>query len=321
MRRRGRHEDEASQLRKPLLSEEEDADLGEDVWYGSARRAYEPVSTRSADAEEDDTHKTSREHAAASRWWQDNFATVLLKWITWIEMLPGAFGSFLNYIGRKLFGLFQPSSTSGQLPPPKLSPIQVERFERLRARASVPFSSTSPSHQEALQKLWRLAYPHQQLTGMVSEQWKEMGWQGTDPSTDFRGGGFISLENLLYFAEKHPRDFQRLLKKEDGERAQWEYPFAVAGLNLSFMLVDLLDLKAEDGVPRSAPGRGFLRFLEDDDSAFDALYVRAFLLLDAEWLRMRASYMEFNVVMKAVRAKLEHLLSSSRLKSMDEIVL
>jgi hypothetical protein len=33
----------------------------------------------------------------------------------------------------------------------------------------------------------------------------------------------------------------------------------------------------------------------EDESAFDALYVRAFLLLDAEWLKMRASYMEFNV--------------------------
>uniref|UniRef100_A0A8R7PTM6 ELMO domain-containing protein n=1 Tax=Triticum urartu TaxID=4572 RepID=A0A8R7PTM6_TRIUA len=30
-----------------------------------------------------------------------------------------------------------------------------------------------------------------------------MGWQGKDPSTDFRGGGFISLENLLYFAKNY----------------------------------------------------------------------------------------------------------------------
>nr|CAB3491545.1 unnamed protein product [Digitaria exilis] len=28
-----------------------------------------------------------------------------------------------------------------------------------------------------------------------------MGWQGRDPSTDFRGAGFISLENLLFFAK------------------------------------------------------------------------------------------------------------------------
>jgi hypothetical protein len=34
------------------------------------------------------------------------------------------------------------------------------------------------------------------------------------------------------------------LKKENGKRAEWEYPFAVAGLNLSFMLAQMLDLRA-----------------------------------------------------------------------------
>jgi hypothetical protein len=41
IRRRGRqHVDEGSQLRKPLLAEaqEEDEQLGEDLWYGSERR-------------------------------------------------------------------------------------------------------------------------------------------------------------------------------------------------------------------------------------------------------------------------------------------
>ncbi|GAA0173994.1 scaffold/adaptor protein [Lithospermum erythrorhizon] len=64
-----------------------------------------------------------------------------------------------------------------------------------------------------------------------------MGWQGTDPSTDFRGGGFISLENLIYFAKAYPESFQDLLSKRIGERSEWEYPFAVAGINISFVLV------------------------------------------------------------------------------------
>jgi hypothetical protein len=43
------------------------------------------------------------------------------------ELLPSAFGSFFNFIGRKLFGLFQSSKASGQTPPPVLSPTQVGR--------------------------------------------------------------------------------------------------------------------------------------------------------------------------------------------------
>lgn len=97
--------------------------------------------------------------------------------------------------------------------------------------------------QDALKLLWRLAYPDRVLPSLKSDLWKEMGWQGPDPSTDFRyvtnltrdriseakhlivvvsaenviyttllsenlnslfrGGGFISLENLIFFAQKY----------------------------------------------------------------------------------------------------------------------
>lgn len=40
--------------------------------------------------------------------------------------------------------------------------------------------------QDALKQLWKLAYPDRKLPGLKSELWKEMGWQGPDPSTDFR---------------------------------------------------------------------------------------------------------------------------------------
>ena len=40
--------------------------------------------------------------------------------------------------------------------------------------------------QEALKALWHATYPDQELQGLISEQWKDMGWQGRDPSTDFR---------------------------------------------------------------------------------------------------------------------------------------
>ncbi|KAL5053944.1 hypothetical protein RYX36_034626, partial [Vicia faba] len=36
-----------------------------------------------------------------------------------------------------------------------------------------------------------------------------------------------------------------LLLKKDGDRATWEYPFAVVGINTSFMLIQMLDLYSE----------------------------------------------------------------------------
>ncbi|WZZ40609.1 hypothetical protein YC2023_036868 [Brassica napus] len=131
--------------------------------------------------------------------------------------------------------------------------------------------------EECLQNRIDVAYD----TTIPLHQWKEMGWQGKDPSTDFRGGGFISLENLLYFARNFQKSFQDLLRKQVGERSVWEYPFAVAGINLTFMLIQMLDLEAVK--PRTVT---FLKFLSENESAFDILYCIAFKLMDQQWLSM-----------------------------------
>ncbi|KAK6919031.1 ELMO domain [Dillenia turbinata] len=171
------------------------------------------------------------------------------------------------------------------------NPIQEQRLHRLQERLQVPFDETRPDHQEALRALWHAAFPNVKLKGLISEQWKDMGWQGPNPSTDFRGCGFVSLENLLFFARTYPASFHRLLFKRDGMRAAWEYPFAVAGINISFMLIQMLDLSSED------------------EEAFDVLYCIAFEMMDAQWLAMRASYMEFNEVLQGTRTQLERELS------------
>ncbi|KAK8648089.1 hypothetical protein V6N13_128851 [Hibiscus sabdariffa] len=152
-----------------------------------------------------------------------------------------------------------------------LTPIQVQRLQKLQERIRIPFDETRPDHQEALKELWHIAFPNVALKGLISEQWKEMGWQGPNPSTDFR-----------------------LLLKLDGTRATWEYPFAVAGINVSFMLIQMLDLFSEK--PSNLPGLNFLKLLAEDEQAFDVLYCIAFEMVDAQWLAMHASYMEFNMI-------------------------
>ncbi|KAF0909732.1 hypothetical protein E2562_000062 [Oryza meyeriana var. granulata] len=203
-----------------------------------------------------------------------------------------------------LFGrLFPFSMDSQNSSPVYLSPLQEDRLNTLRSRLQIPFDGSRIEHQDALRQLWRLAYPNRDIPPLQSELWKEMGWQGTDPSTDFRGGGFISLENLIFFARNYPGSFQALLNKVQGQRADWEYPFAVAGINISFVLIQMLDLQSS--VPSSKSGVRFVELLGRDENAFDHLYCVAFRLLDAQWLVKRASYMEFNEVLKSTRTQLE----------------
>uniref|UniRef100_A0A1D1YAD2 ELMO domain-containing protein A n=1 Tax=Anthurium amnicola TaxID=1678845 RepID=A0A1D1YAD2_9ARAE len=198
-----------------------------------------------------------------------------------------------------------------------LNPLQEQRLQRLKDRLQVPFDETRPDHQDALKALWNASFPASNLRGLVSEQWKDMGWQGPNPSTDFRGCGFVALENLLFFARTYPASYQRLLFKQGGVRATWEYPFAVAGINVSFMLIQMLDLFSAR--PKSLPGVNFIRILSDDEEAFDVLYCIAFEMVDAQWLALRASYMQFNEVLQATRTQLERELSLEDVRRIQDL--
>ncbi|KAH9708247.1 ELMO domain-containing protein [Citrus sinensis] len=210
---------------------------------------------------------------------------------------------------------------------PNLPAKREERLRRLKHRMKVYFDASRPDHQEALRALWAATYPDQELHGLISDQWKEMGWQGKDPSTDFRGAGFISLENLLFFAKTFSTSFQRLLRKQGGKRAAWEYPFAVAGVNITFMLMQMLDLEATK--PRTFVRSVFLQMLSalvilkrvvsDNEWAFDLLYCVAFVVMDKQWLERNATYMEFNDVLKSTRAQLERELLMDDVLQIEEM--
>ncbi|XP_034225327.1 ELMO domain-containing protein A isoform X4 [Prunus dulcis] len=246
--------------------------------------------------------------------WTLLFSQLIAQWARWLANIVLGSGSLIGQL------LTFPSTTqngqSTKLLAPPLSPLQEARLRKLRQRLEVPFDGSRVEHQDALLQLWRLAYPDKELPPLKSELWKQMGWQGSDPSTDFRGGGFISLENLIFFAQQYPESFQRLLHKQDGTRAEWEYPFAVAGINISFVLAHMLDLQSE---PASLAGIRFLELLQEDEMAFDNLYCVAFQMMDAQWLAKRASYMEFNDVLKSTRSQLERELALEDVSSVKDL--
>ena len=46
-------------------------------------------------------------------------------------------------------------------------------------------------------QLWNLLMPHEKLKARITKQWCDIGFQGDDPKTDFRGMGMLGLANLL----------------------------------------------------------------------------------------------------------------------------
>lgn len=247
--------------------------------------------------------------------WSFLFSSLVAQWahrLANIVLGSGAyFGRLLTLPSINHNGQYNKNSSLN------LTPLQEERLRSLQQRLEVSFDGTRVEHQDALRQLWDLAYPGIELPHLKSEDWKDMGWQGPDPSTDFRGGGMVSLENLIFFARQYPDSFQRLLHKQEGKRAEWEYPFAVAGINISFMLTQMLNLQS--GKQLTMAGIRFVKLLKEDDMAFDNLFCVAFEIMDAHWLAKRASYMQFNEVLKCTRTQLERELALEDISSVKDL--
>jgi ELMO domain-containing protein len=142
-----------------------------------------------------------------------------------------------------------------------------------------------------LEQLWTTLKPEQKLSGRISADWKQIGFQGTDPATDFRGMGVLGLENLLAFTKRHG-DMARMIMEQCAELQSW-YSFAVAGINVTGVLVDMIKLRHLDSYFTQA-GCSMAHF--------QVLYNYAFIQFNDLWTqRNPASIMEFNPLMREFR--------------------
>lgn len=196
------------------------------------------------------------------------------------------------------------------LPPVELSLVQERRLADLKTRITVLYDTENKDHQDKLRRLWELSFPGEPCTSLRCARWKDMGWQNEDPASDFRGGGLLSLESLTYMAAQHPETFTALKDKSAGQRSDWEYPFAAAGVNLTFLLVEALGLRGDAPLPATTAGRNFCALLGVSDNAFEEVFVSTYELLDRLWLDTKASYMEFPGVLKSTRERLEQVFSN-----------
>jgi hypothetical protein len=76
---------------------------------------------------------------------------------------------------------------------------------------------------------------------MVNDMWKDIGFQGKNPRTDFRGGGFMGLACLIYFLEEYPQEFEEMIACTKNESEKF-WLTAVSSINVTFNLLIFLDM-------------------------------------------------------------------------------
>ncbi|KAF2346543.1 ELMO domain [Trinorchestia longiramus] len=90
---------------------------------------------------------------------------------------------------------------------------EVEALSKVKCSTAPVLPAGTQQVEDKLRKLWKALKPDATLQNIVSKQWQEIGFQGDDPCTDFRGMGLLSLENLLYFAETHESAARHVLSR------------------------------------------------------------------------------------------------------------
>ncbi|XP_028129480.2 ELMO domain-containing protein 2 [Diabrotica virgifera virgifera] len=111
----------------------------------------------------------------------------------------------------------------------------IAEAEQLR---TTNYDSDDPEHEAKLQNLWMKLKPNDKLEGRITKQWQEIGFQGEDPKTDFRGMGLLGLENLLYFSTVYSSAAQHVLGHS--YHPVYGYCFAIVGINLTSLAWTLL---------------------------------------------------------------------------------
>ena len=161
---------------------------------------------------------------------------------------------------------------------------------------SIKYDNTNTKHEEVLYKLWQNLMPNTNLPSRICEEWNLIGFQGTNPETDFRGMGYLGLYILMKFSENNNfnntgEKARRILKNSKGPPnfPLKFYPFACAGIQITNFALDLLERRkldrwfyeVEDSNKNStAIGITERRVIE----IFVRLYSDMFELLDVCWV-------------------------------------
>ena len=152
-----------------------------------------------------------------------------------------------------------------------------------------PYDAENPQHELLLLQLWNSLMPYEPLDARVTKQWQEIGFQGDDPKTDFRGMGILGLENLVYFAQEYPSAATHVLSHSTHPR--YGYAFAIVGINLTSMALRLLkDGTAKTHIYNSSKTLPTIR-------AFHHFYCYLFYEFDGFWIDSKPSnMMEFSSI-------------------------
>jgi len=176
----------------------------------------------------------------------------------------------------------------------------LHQVEHLRL---TPFDSQNEEHETKLISLWNSLMPDTPLSDRITKQWQDIGFQGDDPKTDFRGMGLLGLENLLFFSTEYKAAARHVLSHS--LHPQFGYAFAIVGINLTSMTYNLL----KDGTAKTHLYNICKRM--PDLRAFHLMYCYLFYEFDRFWIASKPQdMMQFSFIKEKFESNVRSLLGN-----------
>jgi len=107
---------------------------------------------------------------------------------------------------------------------------ELVAFYDLKDDANNYFDNKCQDYDELLREMW-FALKGERLEDVENDEWKNYGFQNRNPRSDFRGGGLLSLKQLLYFVKSNKEEALEMSQKSE------EFLFAVSSINITYFLI------------------------------------------------------------------------------------
>lgn len=188
--------------------------------------------------------------------------------------------------------------------------VLVELHDQLRT----PCIANEVQYEQLLTRLWKAVYPMHDFE-RTGTKWTQMGFQRPDPTTDFRAGGILSLNCLVYFAESYPDDMRALVQSQIPGSHKNTYPLGPSAINVTCRLAQLFWTAQGQVV---ATRRNVWPILSQPQ-AFLKLFAEAIRIFDFMWNEMKAEYSTFSYVIQSTEQEMETILNL-RASTIEELL-
>eukprot|EP00347_Sterkiella_histriomuscorum_P023455 403334575 len=126
-----------------------------------------------------------------------------------------------------------------------LNKREIKYFYKFRDELVMHYDEKNPDHEATLRSLYIQVFNKKEEdvpVDLKSEEWSNIGFQGKNPRTDFRGAGILGLQCLKYFVQVYPDEFAQMRRDVNTS----DFFIAISSFNITHMLMVFLYMNKEE---------------------------------------------------------------------------